>query len=64
MTIKLMLDLIIYEVHVSGYGCAGEQPLFWLCCDAIEIILSIAVIIRLKNIRDDYGISNELTIIR
>jgi hypothetical protein len=52
------------ECTTTGYGCAGEQPLFWLCCDVLEIVLSIAVIVRLKNIRDDYGISNELTIIR
>jgi len=58
--------IILFSTHVDfsiaeGYGCRGSYPVFWMSLHLAEIVLGIYAIYRLKNIRDDYGISCELT---
>ena len=59
--IKLGLDHSSHPVIYSAFGCRESTVWGWLIVDGVEIALLLIAVWKLRSIRDDYGLSTELT---
>jgi hypothetical protein len=59
--VKAIMDAAGMPLRYSGFGCAGSDEYGWLAVDGAEILLLLLAIWKLRAIRDDYGISTELS---
>jgi hypothetical protein len=62
VALKLSVDMSgLAQLDYAGFGCHSSAVWGWLGVDAFEIVLLLFAIWKLRSIRDDYGISTELT---
>lgn len=61
--VKVMRDLFNWNVQLVGMYCGSDSLIGFMVVHSLEAIVLLAIILKLYNYRDDYGVAFEMTLV-
>ena len=63
VSVQGTLEVLSLEINVVGYGCGDRNMLGWVILHICEVLLLFLLLLRIKGLRDDYGVNKELMLV-